>query len=187
MLNQAGKNIFAVMQELPLTAGVSEVFEGMALIADNSGAEQSAKPSMGAHDEQFLGVALVNALKVVDLPLCEKLVAVLQPPAGPNTQVTLSKSPVPLLPAGQEVTGYVGTDPSAAGVQVTFTLLAGTTYQVDTAGPVPVPPGSIVTVNYVYAPTLAEVLAVHSASRLAGPRGRDRRGGQAAVGGDTVG
>jgi hypothetical protein len=162
MLNQAGKNIFAVMSEMPLSPGVSEVFEGMALVADNTGTEQAATPSTGAKGEQFLGVALVNALKVVDLPICERLVAVLVPPAGPNTQVTLSKTPAPLGP-GFELTGYVGADPT---IIVTFTLLAGRTYQVDTVGPVPVPVGSKVTCNYVYRPTLAEVLAVFHQSAI---------------------
>ena len=160
MLNQAGKNIFAVMQEMPLATGVSEVFEGMALIADNTGTEQAATPSTGAKGEQFLGVALVNALKVVDLPLCEHLHAVLDG-AGPNTMVTLSKDPA-LLGMNDELTGYVGADPTTV---VTFTLKAGLTYNV-VAGGVPVPVASVVVANYVYRPTLAEVLAVFHQSAI---------------------
>jgi hypothetical protein len=159
MLNQAGKNIFSVMQELPLSAGVSEVFEGMALVADNTGTEVYAKPSTGAKGEQFLGVALINALKVVDLPIVESLIAVLQPPAGPNTQVTLSRSPTGAPP---ELTGYVGTPATV----VTFTLISGTTYQTDLAGPIPVPAGTTVVCSYTYKPTLAEVLAVFHQSAI---------------------
>lgn len=150
---------FEHTKERPLAAGVSSVIEGMALVSDFTGTEEKA--AVGNSDTaNFLGVAIVQAVKVNELPYVESITAPALPTPAAAVTVTLSKSVV----QASSIKIYDGATLLTAGTPDDSNSAYSIAGQVVTLGGGLA--GKTLTFWYVYSPSINEVLATFKQAAL---------------------
>jgi hypothetical protein len=158
MLNMNASRI-AESGSFALSAAVTSVREGAALIGVMEGGSLVAKETAGGNAEVFLGFAAAQIATVTEAPKVEEVTI---PASGPFT-VTLAKTPLaPATRVGVQVINAAGEVTATFAWDANATLAAGEfiisgnviTFHTDDAS-------KRVRITYVYAPTVTEARMIY--------------------------
>lgn len=143
---------FEITGERPLSAGITQLVEGQALVSDFSGTEEKAAIADGTAGQKFLGVAIVQYVNVTELPVVETVTAPTVSPAA-AVAITLSHAAV----QASTLVVYDGATPLDAGAPGAANSEYSVSGNVVTVGGALM--GKPLTFMYVYNPTVNEVMA----------------------------
>jgi len=147
-------------EELKVAVGSTITAEGQALIADNTGGVFGVKPSTGAANEQFVGIAVSQQLTLLYVPAKEQLVQ------GVANTITLGHAPAAsslLLTDSTDGTVQAAGNP---GTTADTYSISGNVITLH-AGNV----GHTYTASYRYSPTTVEALYIMGSIPAGGAAG----------------